>query len=152
MGENKLEVKDEVTSPIEGAEEADKVPDLDIITPKDRNTPFSVARFKVWRKSLMANLNGVLQAFQRDVVTTQVRMNLSWNAMNAVIRALVKKGLITEKDLTDAGAELMREAHENIQKAKAAAEAGGKNVIVPVTKVPIEEFRDSVNRELAKDK
>lgn len=105
----------------------------------------SAAEFRKWKAETISGLNEVIARFQSGLVETQVRVNLAWNAMNAVIRALVKKGLISEEDLRDAGVELMAEARANIAKAKSAE--NGVPSIVPMTKVPIEVFRDGVNEK-----
>ena len=117
--------------------------DPDQVEKRDHHRSFSVAQFKIWRKGIMKHLNEILQQFQRDVVTTQVRVNLAWNGMNAVIRALTNKGLISEDDIRDAGAQLMSEARANMAKAKEAAEAG----VAPLglQRVPLEVIRDNLN-------
>jgi len=120
--------------------------DVEVIHPRDRSKPFSVAQFKHWRGNLLKNMNAVLQGFQRDIVGGQARINLAWNAMNAVIRALTKKGLITEEDIRDAGVELWNEAQQNIKNAKAASEAG--TMPVGLVRTPIEKARDDVNHAL----
>ncbi len=135
-----VEVKDET------------VDELDKVGPRDHGRMFSVGQFKVWRKNLMGNLNGVLQTFQKDVVGSQVRINLAWNAMNAVIRALTNKGLITEADIKEAGVELMTEARANIAKAKDAVALGRTLQRGEAQPTPIEKCRDDVNEALAKKK
>ena len=129
---------------------ADRMEDMNTVKPSDRTKPFTVAQFKGWRKNIMENLNEVLQKFQRDVVGGQARINLAWNGMNAVIRALVNKGLINEHDIRIAGVELMNEARQNIEKARVAVEGGGRPQ--DLHKTPLEEMRDSINEEAAKAK
>lgn len=136
----------------------DKTPDetmtgeqMDVVEKRDHNRPFTIAQFKVWRKGMKAGLNEVIAKFQSDLVGGQVRLNLAWNAMNAVIRALVKKGLITEADIRDAGVELMSEARANIAKAQ-VAEKGVLSIAPTMSKVPIEVFRDGVNSKMADKK
>jgi hypothetical protein len=97
--------------------------------------------FQKWRKGVVEGLNGVLQGFQRDLVATQVRVNLAWNGMNAVIRALTNKGLITQEDIQKAGSELMAEAKANVERARVAAPEKPTGI----TRVPLEVIRDDIN-------
>ena len=132
------------------ADESERLPDPDKINPSDRHRPFSIAQFKRWRKDIMDNLNNLLQGFQRDIIGGQVRINLAWNAMNAVILALVRKGLISEEDIKQAGVVLVQQAQENIERAKKAAASGSTRAHAIPT--PIEKIRDDVNAEIARQK
>ena len=127
-----------------GIENDEPIEDIEVIHPRDKGKPFSVAQFKRWRGGLMKNMNSVLQEFQKGIVGGQARISLAWNAMNAVIRALVKKGLITEEDIKEAGAELWQEMQHNVKTAKAASEAG--TMPVGLIRTPIEKARDDVNQ------
>ena len=132
-------------------EEKQKIDDIDKVTPRDHHKPFSVAQFKTWRKNMVAGMNEVIGKFQKEMVGAQARVNLAWNGMNAVILALVRKGLITERDISEAGAILMKEARENIDKAKAASELGQKPAPGTFTKVPLEQIRDDINKKMTED-
>jgi hypothetical protein len=54
--------------------------------------------------------------------------------MNAVVRALIEKGLITEAELQKAGEDLLREAKMNVTTVQVATEEGRrvqKDEIIP---------------------
>ena len=58
-------------------------------------------------------------------------MNLIWNTMNAIVRALYNKGLITDQDIVEAGQQLMEEHRANLEKLK-SGEAKGPGDLTPV--------------------
>lgn len=152
MGDDNEHNEQKIDNKLEGllADEMEqKIDDPDEVKPRDRGRPFSIAQFKIWRKGLMANLNSVLQTFQRDAIAAQARVNLAWNGMNAVIRALHNKGLVTDNDLREAGVQLMKEARQNIERAKTAAET--KTPLVGVTRVPLEVIRDDINQSISNE-
>ena len=128
----------------------ESVQDLETIHPRDKGKPFSVAQFKRWRAQVMDNLNTILGKVQQDAVQMQARIGLAWNGMNAVLLALLDKGLITPEEVENAGVKLMAQAKANITKTREAVDAGHqpKNL----KKTPLETFRDDLNARLAEDK
>jgi hypothetical protein len=140
-----------------------KVKQLDLdapITSADESTPVTVADFKRWRKLVMANLNGILQGFQQDIVGGQTRLNLVWNATNAIIRAftnkqtiveikftdtplgkaaeITRKPLLTEDDIRKAGEQLMREARTNVDTVKKAVSEGRMTIPGETIETPLD--------------
>ena len=71
-----------------------------------------------WKKQTIADLDKLLGEFQASDIARVQKLNVVWNTMNAVLRALMVKGLISERDIADAGVELMEEAKANLEKAR----------------------------------
>lgn len=119
----------------------------DVITKEDEHRHATVADLKRQRKQL----NNIIGDFQKDLVTGQVRSNLVWNGVNSVLRALLDKGLITPKDVEEAGKVLMREAQENMRTAQKAVEEGRRPTMAELIKSPIEQFLADLNRKKNSD-
>ena len=92
----------------------------EVILKEDEQKKMSLADFKRWRQRTIGDLNVLLGSLHKELINSQVRTNLMWNTTNAILRAFMNKGLLTEEDVMNAGAELMKEAHENLDRARQA--------------------------------
>lgn len=111
------------------------------ITDRDRMQPATVADLKRVRLQTVDDCNKIIAEFQKDLIVSQTRLNLVWNAIQAVLRVFIKKALIIEKDLREAGEELMKEARDNIAAAKKAQEEGRPPGIGEITTTPLEQVQ-----------
>jgi len=124
--------------------------DSEDIKPIDEKTVMTVAGFKRYRKRVTNDLNNVLFELQKGVIDGQVRINLVWNSINAIIRSLHIVGLITDEQIVEAGRQLMQEHEKNMEEFKAAhAEKRPPNP-ENVTKTPVEHFRDVIVPQVRK--
>lgn len=108
------------------------------IKPGDDKAMATVAEVKallqMQRKVMTSDLNKIIGDFQKEVVQGSVRLNLVWNGVNAVLRALLSKAfkledgtilpLISPDDVKEAGEVLMEEANKNIAATQEAMDAG----------------------------
>ena len=99
------------------------------------------------RDSAIRNdLNQVIKQFQEELVTTTRNVNLAWNAMNAVLKALVDKGLVSEENIVAAG----REMHAQFiafQKGIVEQQKSGIVSLVPKPDSPINDITEAVFRK-----
>lgn len=145
------------------AEEENKIV-YEEIKPEDHTTHVTVAELKKWKNRTLNDLNGILQGFQRQQVESQAKLNLVWNGINAVIRAFMKKKvitavdvsgptvnfdtepLITNDDVREAGEELMREARSNLEAVKQASTAGHKVDPSSLQRTPLEGVQTALSQ------
>jgi len=124
--------------------------DSEDIKPIDEKTVMTVAGFKRYRKRVTNDLNNVLFELQKGVIDGQVRINLVWNSINAIIRSLHIVGLITDEQIVEAGRQLMQEHEKNMEEFKAALVEKRPPTPENVTKTPVEHFRDVIVPQVRK--
>lgn len=108
----------------------------------------TVAEYKRARKVERENLNMILLEHQKQVIAAQAIAEESrkvvrvvYNAVQACIRALFNKGLITNVSVEHAGKQLWKEAQENMEKAQAA-----KGTAPVMKKMPIDHVAELVDK------
>ena len=113
----------------------------DRVRPGDETDKVTTAQLKRWRQRTMTDLNKILTQFQQDQVHAQVRTNLVWNGLNACLRAIHEKGLISNEDVQKAGEALMAEANANLQKAKDAVSKGQQLPDAAYSPTPLDTYK-----------
>jgi hypothetical protein len=91
-------------------------------------------------KAMEETLNG----FQKSLIAWETKVNVLWNSMNAVVRALDKQKLIPEALLEQAGQELYAEFKANVEKTKAAVADNSRPI--GIIEMPVEKLIRCVNK------
>ena len=124
--------------------------DSEDIKPIDEKTVMTVAGFKRYRKRVTNDLNHVLFELQKGVIDGQVRINLVWNSINAIVRALYNAGLVTDAQLVEAGKQLMAEHEKNMDEVRASHAEQRPMQSENLSPTPLEHFRDVVMPQVRK--
>lgn len=83
------------------------------------------AMFERQKKWIENTLNG----FMADLMGMKREFNLRWNAINVIVKVLLKNNLISPEDFNEAAKELLEESKANDAELKKLA-GEGKNVTV----------------------
>jgi len=111
---------------------------FDIEMEGEDKKPLTVGEFKRWRKKTINDLNGILQGFQKNEIETIRSTRLTYNIMNAVIKAFLDRGLVTAEDIQKAGSDLYQESMKNMEVVKKATAEKRKIMPFELVKTPID--------------
>jgi hypothetical protein len=83
-------------------------------------------KFHEWSDKLTRHIENTCNGFLQELIAMQRDFQMRWNAVNVIIRVMMKKAGITEEDFKEAAKELLEESMARQRQIEFAAKSGMK--------------------------